>query len=271
MAFSFAVRKNIFKIFNRVEKRLRFVLSALLMAGFFVFASFFEFHYVWLFVPLFIIGTYFFTYFSVLEGIEKIEWLMLFLMPVLFTVSFYLFFHLFPIRWLTRLPFITIYGISFYAILLTSNIFNVGVEKNLQLYRAAFSVNYFYQSVLVFLLSNVLLSFKFNFLVNAFFTFLFTFPLTIQLFWTVNLDRTLEKKIRNYSLLSTFLITQLMALMSFIPLKATILSLFITGSYYSINGLLYHHQDDRLFPNVIREYLLVLGFVFLIVLLSINW
>ena len=67
---------------------------------------------------------------------------MLFLLPILLSVAMYLFYFLFPVRWLTRIPFVLVYGISMYAVLLSSNIFNVGVEKNLQLF-LAFSLSHF--------------------------------------------------------------------------------------------------------------------------------
>lgn len=237
----------------------------------FILSSFFEFNAAWIFVPVFIITAYIFTYFSILEGIEKTEWFTLFLMPVLFTVSFYLFFHLFPIRWLTRVPFITMYIISFYAISLTSNIFNVGVEKNLQLHRAAFSVNYFYQSLLFFILCNVLLSFKVNFLINSVIVFMVTVPLSVQLFWTVELDKNFNNQLLSYSLFNALIMGELAMLMSFIPLKSTLLSLFLTACYYSVSGATYHFIDQRLYKNVVKEYMIVVVVVLILSVLSISW
>ena len=155
------------KAFGHIEKRVRFVISTFCMISLMLFSTFFLFDKVWLFIPFLIAAAYFFTFFSILEGIEKIEWLTLFLMPVLCTVAAYLFYFLFPVRWITRIPFIMIYGFSIYAILLTSNIFNVGVDRSLQLYRAAFSVNYFYQTLISFLIFNAIFSFKQNFIVNG--------------------------------------------------------------------------------------------------------
>ena len=129
---------------SRIDKRLRLVISVLILGLVMLISTFFNFDNAIFFLPVFIITTYFLSYFSLLEGIKKIGWFGLFLMPELITLFFYLFYFLFPGRWLTRLPFIFIYEISIYATLLCANIFNVGVEKNLQLYRAAFSINFFY-------------------------------------------------------------------------------------------------------------------------------
>jgi hypothetical protein len=257
--------------FGHIEKRIRFVISTFAMAGLMLLSTFFFFDKVWLFIPVLIIAAYFFTFFSVLEGIEKIEWFTLFLMPVLWTIAAYFFYFLFPGRWITRIPFIVVYGFSMYAILLTSNIFNVGVDRSLQLYRAAFSVNYFYQTLISFLIFNVILSFKLNFAVNALLVFLTIFPITMQLMWSIKLKIHSESYVKQYAFLVSLLISQLATLMSFVPVKSTIFALLLTACYYSISGLLYHFADQKLFKQTVREYVFVAGFVGAIVLLSIQW
>ncbi len=255
----------------RVEKRVRFVIATLILTFLMLLSTFFFFDKAWLFIPLFILGVYFFTYSSILEGIEHSEWLMLFFIPVVFTISFYLFYFLFPVRWLTRVPFLVLYGISIYAILLTSNIFNVGVEKSLQLYRAAFSVNYLYQTIIIFLVSNILFSARENFLVNALVMGGVIFPLSLQLYWTIKLKLEVELELYLYSMLTSFFIAQLALMFSFVPFKPTIMALFITASYYSISGLVTAHLDSRLFKKTVREYLIALGIVACIALLTLNW
>ncbi len=255
----------------KIEKRLRFALSSLCLALLLLFSTFFYFDKAFIFIPLLVVTTYVLTYFSVLEGIHDIEWFTLFFMPIVVSVSFYLFYFLFPVRWLTRLPFIVIYGISTYAILLTANIFNIGVEKSLQLYRAAFSVNFFYQTVCSFLLFNIILFFRLNFLYNAILAGGIGFLLDIHLFWTLKLDKTIEKRLLLFAFLIGSVIFEAASLMSFVPINSTIFSLFLTGILYSLSGLSYSYLDQRLFKETIREYLIVLGFIFVITLLSISW
>jgi hypothetical protein len=60
-------------------------------------------------------------------------------------------------------------------------------------------------------------------------------------------------------------------LTSFISLKPAIFAIFVTACYYGLTGLLYHYLDQKLFKQVIREYLFVFGFVGCIVLLSMPW
>ena len=75
----------------------------------------------------------------------------------------------------------------------------------------------------------------------------------------------------SYALLISFVLAQVALVLSFIPLKTTIYSLFITASYYSLSGLMYHYVDEKLFKQTIREYVFVIAFVCVIVLLTIRW
>lgn len=266
--------ESLLNLFNKkvlkIEKRVRFVISALALSLLMLSATFFFFDKALIFIPLFIIGGYFFTYFAIIEGIEKVEWFSLFFIPVLLSLSFYSFYFLFPVRWLTRVPFIIIYTISIYANFLVSNIFNVKVEKSLQLYRAAFSVNFFFQTLVVFLLFNSVFSFHFGFLTNSLISILVIFLLSLQLYWSVNLPSHIEKEILIYSLLTALVIGELVAVFSFTAVRGTILALFVAASYYSFSALIYSFLDQRLFKETIREYLFVWGFVFIIMILSIG-
>src|SRR5690606_13810906 len=106
-------------------------------------STFFPFsEWRWLFGFILIIVSYMTTYIAVFEGIDGVEWYMLFLMPICLAIALYVFYSLLPVRWLTRLPFLFLFALTYYAMLLASNILNIGVDKSLQLYRAAFSVNY---------------------------------------------------------------------------------------------------------------------------------
>lgn len=271
MRFLVNIHHTIFKTSLQIEKRIRFVMSAVTMSVLLLISTLFYFDKVWFFIPIFVILVCVVTYFSVLQGIEKVEWLTLFLMPVLLTVAFYLFYLLFPIRWITRLPFIAVYAFSLYAVLLTSNIFNVGAEKSLQLYRAAFSVNYFYHTLVLFLTASVIFSFRLNPLANGALIFVLGFLMSNQLLWSVKPKIYLEKLEIFYSILISVILLQVTILLSFVPMKLPIFALFITAVYYSLSGILYHHIEQKLFSNTIREYLIVIGFVTAIALLSIQW
>lgn len=254
-----------------IEKRYRLVFSMITLSGLLLGSTFFFFTESYIFLPILIVATYLLTLFSVLEGIDGFEWFSLFIIPVLVTVAFYLFFFLFPVRWITRVPFIIIYGISIYAALLCSNIFNVGVEKSLQLYRAAYSVNFFYQTIVAFLLFNAIFSFRMNFIANALMVGIIAFALSLQVVWTIRLEEKINRGLLLNALLITLVMVEVAIAISFLPLRITITSLFLTAVYYSSSGLLAHFLDEKLFRETVREYLVVLGFTASIVLLSLKW
>lgn len=259
----------IYNLFFGIEKRVRFIISTLIMTAILMVSTFFFFDKVYFFLPLLIAAAYICTYFSILEGITKVEWITLFFMPVMVTVAFYLFYFLFPTRWITRIPFLVIYGISMYAMLLVSNIFNVGVEKSLQLYRAAFSVNYFYQSVVVFLFANLILSFKLHFIPAGILFFVLGTAVAMHLFWSIKLEMYFERRLAAYALFVGFVLFQTAIVSSFIPLQASVMALFLSTMFYCVGGLTYLYLDERLFKETIREYIFVLGFVLALTILTL--
>lgn len=270
-AISNKIHEQLFRRFIKIEKRIRFVVSALLVSLVLLLSTFFNFDKMWLFIPVLITCSYVLTYFAILEGIEKIEWIMLFLMPILLCVSSYLFYFLFPGRWLTRLPFFILFGVSYYATLLCSNIFNVGVKKSLALYRAAFSVNFLYQTIIAYLLFNNFFSFKINFLGNGLFVGTVTMILAVHLFWAIRLKLALERETLLFAGLVGLVMGELSIVLSFVPVTSSILALFLSASYYSLVGLIFHFIDNRLFKETVREYLIVLGFVLILMILTLSW
>jgi hypothetical protein len=254
-----------------IDKRIRFVITTVSLTLLLLISTFFFFDRAYLFIPLLIIGTYGGTFFAILEGIEKIEWYMLFILPVLVSVALYLFYFLFPVRWLTRIPFVVVYSISMYATLLSSNIFNVGAEKNLQLYRAGFSVNYLIQTTVFFLLANVLASFHWGFLANALVFGILAGAMSLQLYWSIKLDMHVRKEVWQHAWLTALIIGQAGLLLSFFPLQESLFALVLAVLYYCIAGLTYLHLDERLFEQNVREYTTILLVIAGILFMSIGW
>lgn len=255
----------------KIGKRLRLAISVIALSALMLFSTFFNFDKALTSIIVLFFASFILSYFALLEQIEKMDWFGLFFMPIVLTVFFYLFYFLFPGRWLTRLPFIFIYAVSIYAVLLCSNIFNVGVEKSLQLYWAGFSINYFYLTFVSFLIFNILFSLKAVFLVNVLAVGVVVYLLSLHLYWTIRLKRHLESQVVNSAMFTAIVLAEITALVSFLPLKSTIASLFLTASFYSLGGIVYSYVDEKLFKETIREYAFVWIFVLIITLLSISW
>jgi hypothetical protein len=265
-------QNNLVKVLTPIEKRVRFVIATVALSVILLTATFSYYDKAWFFIPVLFIATYIFTFFSILEDIERAEWLTLFIMPLGLSVVFYMFYYLIPVRWLTRVPFIAMYAVSIYAVLLTSNIFNVGVEKSIRLYKAAFSVNYFYHTILSFIAFSILFTLRENALFNGALAAVIIFPMAVQLLWTIKLQSSFEKDIWVYGTFIAILIGEFALVISFVPFKPSIAALILTTMYYAIAGLTTAYVDGRLFKNTIREYVIVLGFVLVVALLTlIGW
>lgn len=259
------------KLFNKVGKRRRFIIATVSMTLLYLVFSFQSFSQAKYFVIVMALAAYFFSFFSVLEDISGLEWLMLFVLPMYFTAVYCLFYFFFPGRWLTRLPYSIFYAVSIYAIMLSSNIFNVGATQALQLFRAAFSINYLYLTITSFLTYNLILSLKLNFLMNFVLFFILTLPLAWQFIWSINPRTFFAKDTLKMALIMSFIIGEAALVMSFMPIKANILSLLISACFYSLGGLFHAHLENRLFAERIREYIFVLLFIFGIAMLTIKW
>lgn len=271
-SFLKVLNQQLFARIIRIDKQVRMVISTAILSFLMLISTFFFFDKALIFISLFIIFVYFFTYFSLLEGIERIEWFMLFCMPVIFTISCYLFFFLFPVRWLSRLPLILIYTVSIYGILRTSNIFNVGVDKSLQLYRAAFSINYLFQTITLFFLSNFIFSLKLDPISNGGIILIIVFLLSLNILWTIKLDLKLDKLLIRYSLLIAVILVEQTICFSFFNFETSIFALLTAVTYYSLIGLTYAFIDERFFKEVIREYIIILMLVFFICFITlIRW
>ncbi len=264
------IHEFIIKLFSRIDKRKRFVISAVIMTALMLSTTFFTIEQIVFFIPIIFLTAYFLTFFSILEDISKHEWIMLFIVPVYFSIVMYLFYFFIPQRWLTRLP-IVLYSVSIYAILLSQNIFNVGVIKSLQLFRAAFSVNYLFLTICSFLSYSLILSLRMPFFLNFIMIFLATIPLALQLLWSVSPKEIIQKDIFSYAMLISLIIAEVGMVFSFVPLNEAIFALILTAVFYCLSGLFQIYLQDALFKERIKEYIFVLIFTSVIVILSISW
>ncbi len=266
------VRNRLTALGLRIEKRLRYVISMVIMASLLLLStsSIFSYDARYLFIPLFIMAAYVSTFFALLEDIERIEWLTLFLMPIYFTLAMYMFYFLIPVRWLTRVPLLVTYCISIYALFSISNIFNVGVGKSLRLYKAAFSVNVLFQTLITFLMFSVILSYKSDFYINGGAVAVVSFGLVFQMLWSVRLDLDqYNKELLRYSAIIALVMGELAALISFIPFRSSVGAMLLAACYYAIVGLTSAWIDSRLFKGVVREYVIALIVVVLVSLLTV--
>lgn len=263
--------KKIYNSFLKIDKRQRFVMAVAVIFITNLVLTHFTFTVVGLLLPIYILIVYGATYFALLEDIEHIEWLVLFILPVFLAVFLLLFYYLLPVRWLTRLPYFFILSVAMYGTLLCENIFNVGVEKSLPLYRAAFSIANFINLVAFFLLFTVLYSFRLHFVINTFIGALLAWPLFFHGIWISNPRAVLEERVYKFATILTLLLSFAMLILNFIPIKTSILAIYTVAITYILLGITQEIIHNTAFKERVREYLIVFAIMTIIMLLSVSW
>jgi hypothetical protein len=222
---------------------------------------------------VFLLGVfaYFLSAFCLRDNLKRHEWVTLLILPTLFTLSVSYFYFLLPVRWITRLPVALFYALSFYALLLTENIFNVSRERTIQLIRAAQTIGFYLTLVTGFLFLDILISLHLDFYFNVLIGYAAIFLLLLQYFWSLRLSPEIEKSVIVYSSVISFLLSELILVFSFWPVKTLNSALFLTSCFYVFLGIGGYEIQEKLFKRVIIEFIAVPSFVFILILLSTSW
>lgn len=204
------------------------------------------------------------------EGMTKLKAIILMILPTLFTLGVASFYFLLPVRWLTRLPVAGLFGLSFYSLLLSQNVFNVASERTIPLFRAASTVAFLFTLITAFFIFNVVFSFRFNFYLNGLLIFLISFILIIQILWSIEMEK-ITALIFTYSLVLALLMAEFAVVLSFWPIIPTLWSLVLSSILYFLLGLTTQLLKERLTKKQVLEYLGVGGGVLIVILLTTSW
>lgn len=194
----------------------------------------------------------------------------LLILPTLFTLAVASYYFLLPVRWLTRLPVAVAFGLAYYCLLLSQNVFNVSAMRTIPLYRAASTVAFTFTLITAFLLFNVIFSFEMIFFANGLAIFLLSLPLILQVLWSLEMDR-LSTSLMLSAIILSLVLSEIGLSLSFWPISGPMGSLILATALYVILGVITHNLKDRLSRGVTLEYLGVGGIVFLVALLTTSW
>jgi hypothetical protein len=259
---------NRIKITKREELVLSSVILTVLMLCFYIIpVGILKFSIL----PALIVVVYAASLFIGREGLRKIEYYLLPILPVLFTVSSALFYNIIPSRWLTRLAFICTYGFLIYSIFLIINIFNAAKLKNIQLLKVARTIYFFISDFTLFLFSYVVLSFHGINLFSSGLIGIFTFLISITFIWSFSLRQFLIKEEYFLAFFCALLIFEITFVITFWPLNIYLISLFITSIYYSLTGILNNILSFKVRGWNILEYAAINIVIFILCLLAVNF
>lgn len=222
----------------------------------------------------FIIGlaalSYILSLWALLEGINKLKAVVLLILPTLFTLAVASFYFLLPIRWLTRLPVALVFGVTYYTLLLSQNVFNVASIRTIPLYRAATTTVFVLTLLTAYLLLNVLFSLNLLFIWNALAVAVLSFLLIIQVIWSIEMEG-ISASVLVYALSLSLIMGELGMALSFWPISNAMTSLVISTALFILMGVSSQQLRERLSRGIVWEYLGWGGVVLLVTLLSASW
>lgn len=254
-----------------MSKRRRFVITSLLLTLGFIGIQFLnDQNRFWVIGGLGVVTVLLFLW-SLWENIGKNTALLTLVLPTIFTVGVGVFWFLLPASIYARIPIMIFYGIGIYVLCLTMNIYSVASNRTIALLRAARGVGFVLTLVTSFLVFDAIMSLKtaIYFLVPL--VFAVSFPLYLQGFWAVRLDKNFTKEIMSLSIVSSLVTAEIAAALYFWPVTVVTGSLFLTVTFYVLLGLGQAQIEERLFPATIREYLILGALVFFAMFFATHW
>lgn len=254
-----------------MTKRRKFLITSFILSLGFLGIQFLDNQYkIFAIFALSIITSLLFLW-SLWEGLGKNSTLLTLILPAAFTGGVGVFWFLLPSNIFARLPMIVFYGLGIYALSLTMNVFTVSAVRTIALLRAARGVGFVLTLVTLFLIYNAILSLKITFWGSALLITALSFPIFLQGFWTIPLDKKISKDILIPSLVSSLVVGEIAVSLFFWPTTLVVGSIFLTVAVYVLLGLGQAKLEQRLFAQTVKEYLLVGILVFIGMFIATHW
>lgn len=254
-----------------LNKRQKIIITSAILTIGLLSTQLVDFNLRFKFIAGLAVLSYTLSLWSLWEGLNKTKAFILLLLPVFFTVALASFYFLLPVRWLTRLPVALLFGLTFYLLLLAQNVFNVASIRTIPLYRAASTAAFLFTLLSAFFIFNVVFAFNLLFLWNGVAVVVISFPLILQILWTLTMEDKISPSIIIQSLILSFVLGELALSFSFWPMPTTIWSLSLSSSMYVLLGLTTQVLRGRPDRRVVWEYLGIGAVVLIISFLTTSW
>ena len=224
----------------------------------------------------FIIGllvtTFVVSLWALWEGMSRVKALTVLVLPLLFTLGVSTFYFLLPIRWLTRLPFDIVFGLSIYFLFLSQNVFNVASVRTIPLYRAASTVTFLFTVFTSILLFHVLHAFSLPFVLNGIAVFLISFLLILPILWSVDMEE-INIRLLIYAFCMSLIIGEVGVVLSFWPIPSNSLmwSIVLSSVLFILLGFNFDYLRERLGKREVVLYILFGVLVLGVTALTTSW
>ncbi len=254
-----------------MSKRRRFVTTSILLSMGFVAVQFLTDQNRFWAIGILGLATIILYIWSLHEGLGLNMTLLTLILPTTFTLGVGTFWFLLPSNIYARIPIVIFYGIGIYILCLTMNIFTVSTIRTIALLRAARGVGFVLSLVTLFLVFDALLSLRVPIYFLIPFVGLFSFPILLQTFWAVILEKKFTWDIFILAAVSTLVMIETAFMLFFWPVSVVVGSLFLTVTAYILLGLGQSNLDERLFASTVREHLTVGLLVFIAMFFATHW
>lgn len=237
-----------------LNKRQKIVISSFILTIGLLSTQLVDFNLRFRFIGGIAILAYILSFWSLWEGLNITKAVVLLILPTFFTLAVASFYFLLPIRWLTRLPVAIVFGLTFYLLLLAQNVFNVASLRTIPLYRAASTASFLFTLLSAFFIYNVVFAFNLLFLWNGLIVLLISFPLILQVLWSIQMEEKIPVTIAIQSLVLSLILGELALSFSFWPMNQIIWSLSLSSAMYVLLGLTTHILRGKMNGRVVWEY-----------------
>lgn len=254
-----------------MSKRKRFIITSAVLSLGFVLIQFLDNQFRFLAIGVLGTLTVILFVWSLWEGLGKDMTLVSLVLPFLFTLGVGLFWFLLPSSILARLPVVILYAIGIYVLVSTSNVYTVAAIRTIPLLRTARGVGFVLTLLTSFLIFDTILSFKVPVYITSIAVFVFSFPLLLQGLWAIPLDKKIDRDLFLMALIFSLIMTEISVGLFFWPVTIVVGSLVFTVALYVLLGLGQAKLEERLFPQVIREYLVIGLIVFIAMFFRTSW
>lgn len=254
-----------------LQKRHKIIIVSILLSLGLISTQLVPFYLTNRFIAGLTILTFFLSIWALWEGLTPLKAIILTILPVLFTLGVAVFyFYALPVRWLTRIPVTFFFGLTFYILLLSQNVFNVAAIRTIPLYRVASTTVFVLTIITAAMFYSVISAFNLFFIWNGLIVFLITFLLVLHVFWSLKMEG-INSLIIMYSIAISLVIGELAIAISFWPMLKPINSVMLATGLYITLGICTQTLKEKLtkIDNII-----FIGFgsiIFLIAIFTTSW
>lgn len=253
-----------------LNKRQKIVIVSVILSIGLVSTQLVPFYLTYRFIAGLTILSAIFSLWVLWEELDKLKAVILLILPTFFTLAVASYYFLLPVRWLTRIPVAFLFGIVFYTLLLSQNVFNVAAMRAIPLYRVASTAVFILTLITAFLLFNVLFSMHLPFYWNGLAAFIISFPLVLHMIWSIEMEK-LSALIMVYTSVISVVAAELAIGFSFWPVSNSMIALILSTGLYVTLGIGAHSFRDRLNKRVVWEYLGWGLLIFLLAIFTTSW